>query len=501
MGFAERMCLSLIRRFDKTFILFLVIFIVGNLIAGVVAVRQAIIQSEELAKLSLGAYVSIGPDNQALADAYHAGREPTMGVLTTDIIDGLGMRHEVKNYDYSLDAYLKSSHHESYQPDIDYSESMGYAYREGFTVRGVHYANIIPIEEGRLRLASGRTFSEQEIDSGSLVVIISDKLAETNNLHVGDTLILANEVYDYAALESGSNAEMPVPIDSQEVVLEIIGIFALNSTGSVDNYNTGISADNFKQTDLYNTVYVPIKVALAEERFSQDRYASLYDSGEITGSNSFVPYYTPIFTLWSVSDIDGFTKAALEVLPDYYTIISAESQFDQIVDSMKGMERTISTALIMAIVFALIMTSLTVLLLLRDRRREFGIYLSLGIRRLAIVGQALLEMLIVVVFALCLSLFTGNFISDAVSQQLVLDQLTNQQTNHSNVSDSLMIGDVGMMIGTTSLDEVANTYKVTLSWTYVATFFCLEIVIIVVSCIVPMLYLLRLNPKAVLMKE
>ena len=51
--------------------------------------------------------------------------------------------------------------------------------------------------------------------------------------------------------------------------------------------------------------------------------------------------------------------------------------------------------LIVAIIATVLITGLVVLLFLRDRKHELGIYLSLGERRGRVVGQILIEVMVV----------------------------------------------------------------------------------------------------------
>jgi putative ABC transport system permease protein len=66
-------------------------------------------------------------------------------------------------------------------------------------------------------------------------------------------------------------------------------------------------------------------------------------------------------------------------------------------------------------------------------------------------------------------------------------------------SGAYMGGDAGLLMGSLSLEEVADNYRVTLSASYVLTFLGLGIGVVVLSCIVPLLYVLRLKPKKILM--
>jgi putative ABC transport system permease protein len=168
---------------------------------------------------------------------------------------------------------------------------------------------------------------------------------------------------------------------------------------------------------------------------------------------------------------------------------------------MKDIQRIMTIALIVVVIAALVIVSLVVVLFLRDRRREFGIYLSLGARKSVILGQVLIEVLLVAVVALGISLFSGYLISGGLSQQMIDSQIAAAQGDSFGgvMIGSYMGGDAGLLMGELTLEDVVNHYRVNLSVPYILTFLGLGVGIIVLSCIIPLLYVLRLKPKKILM--
>jgi putative ABC transport system permease protein len=482
--------------------------------------RQAIDQSEALAKVTLGANVSLGLDDQKLMAAYNAGEEPDIKGLKAELIEELGTRPEVKSFDYTLDTYLISSSLTSYVPPLDDSGGgmvVGSSGDASFIVRGVHYAPVLPIEEGKLKLVEGRVFTQQEIDQGAMVGLVSDKVAELNNIHLGDTIVLTNEIRDWSenatVIVNGEETEAAVAdaeqngvlVDSHDVVLEVIGIFTLTSGNTeVSTSEKGRDQDawmaQMMESDTYNSVYAPIGVAQAEDLFMMEGYNKIYADEMGYDASAYEPWYTPIYVLNSVDDLASFEEAASAALPDFYTVLSADSQFEQIAGPMKSIQQIVTITLIASVVAALVIVSLVVVLFLRDRRKEFGIYLSLGIRKPAIIGQVLIEVLIVALIALGIALITGNLISGGLSQELVENQLLASQADpYGSVSISYQGGTAGMMMGNLSLDDIIANYNVGISVPYILTFLGLGIGVSVLSCIVPLLYVLRLKPKKILM--
>jgi putative ABC transport system permease protein len=217
---------------------------------------------------------------------------------------------------------------------------------------------------------------------------------------------------------------------------------------------------------------------------------------------NYQPYYTPIYLLKSTDDLESFEEAATALLPEYYKVLSAQSQYEQIAAPMEDIQQIMGAALVVAVIAALVIISLVVVLFLRDRRREFGIYLSLGARKPAIVGQVLIEVLVVAVVALGVALFTGSLISGGLSQQMIDSQLAAQGMGDSYggvIYGSYVGGDAGLFMGELSLEDVVAGYQVGLNAPYVLSFLGLGLGSVILSCIVPLIYVLRLKPKKILM--
>ena len=62
MNYLKRAWLSVTRRKGKSLLLFIIIFILGNVIAGAVSIQQATLNVERTIKSQMGAAVTLRPD-------------------------------------------------------------------------------------------------------------------------------------------------------------------------------------------------------------------------------------------------------------------------------------------------------------------------------------------------------------------------------------------------------------------------------------------------------
>jgi putative ABC transport system permease protein len=112
-----------------------------------------------------------------------------------------------------------------------------------------------------------------------------------------------------------------------------------------------------------------------------------------------------------------------------------------------------------------------------------------------------IEVLIIAIIALAISLFTGNLISGGLSGQMIENQLAAQGADalYGGIAISYVGGDASLLAGDLSVEDVINSYQVGFSLPYALTFLGIGLGSVVLSCVVPLLYVLRLKPKKILM--
>lgn len=488
MNFIKRGFLGITRKKGKSLILLAVIFILGNLISGAISIQQATGNVEETIKNRLGAAATIEMDWEEL-DKLSESEQMNFEYenLSVDLIKEIGETSYVKYYDYNVEGYLESTTVKNYyawETDDEFIDDEDYGGH--FTLRGINYAPVLDFEEEKGKLSDGRVFTQDEIDSGTAVTIISKKLAEKNNLHVGDTMVLDNVIYNY------DDESEPT---TRDVVLEIIGLFEqqkVKEDNDEDNQEgMWIGVDD----DYLNMLYVPNELVLAENRFEIESYAE--SDPEFAAMLEEEPeqfeHFQPMYILNNPEDVEAFEQEITALLPQLYKVSSATEQYDSIAGPIQSMSKLAKYVLIVAVIATVLITGLVVLLFLRDRKHELGIYLSLGERRGRVVGQILIEVMVVAFIGITISLFSGNLLAGQVS-----DTLMKTDDNTSGYQEDFMYYGGGIQIDLTE-DDVMDSYEVGLSSSYVIVFYVIGLLTILVSTIIPLIYIVRLNPKKILM--
>lgn len=475
MNFLKRAFLSLVRRKGKSLILLVIIFILSNVMAGSIAIGQASKNVERTIKLQLGANASVELDWEKMQD-WTEEQWNSLEYITPEMADKIGTLSYVKYYDYSSEAYINSSTLTQYDPNMVEVPTLSY-----FPIKGVQYAPILDIVNGNATLVNGRTFNETEITNADYVALISDKVAELNNVFVGDVIYLQNTFSIWK--EDNTVEEI-----KRDIALEVIGIFTPKVEQSDENNGGWIDYTPF------NRIYVPNGVVHAENRWMNEQYAIAYPDSNIKIDQIYI---TPTFVLNNPEDVESFRTEAKNLLPDYYKVTVSSDAYDSVAGPIKFIGSLSNIILYVAIGATILILSLVVILFLRDRKHELGIYLSLGESKSKVVGQILIEVVSIALIAITLSLLSGNSIAESTSKSMM--DLRNEITGNTD-NGGVVYRDMGYnpTNGVTE-EDVLEAYKIEFSWDYVLILYGVGLGTVLLSSIAPMIYILRLKPKKIMM--
>ena len=227
MNFIKRGLASITRRKGKSLILFAVILILGNVMAGAIAIDQGTKSVESTIKNKLGAVATITEDFDKIEkdakddpNVYEKLQRP--GVKT---INEIGELSEVNYFDYSVNGYLSTEKFKAAQPKE--MESMG---GDGeshfFTFKGINFNEVLDIKNKIIQLKDGRVFEKSEVEKGNNVVLISEEVAKANDVRVGDKVTL-DYTSSMGVMIADDGAETKVDPVKKDYQVEVIGIFSV----------------------------------------------------------------------------------------------------------------------------------------------------------------------------------------------------------------------------------------------------------------------------------
>jgi len=510
----KRAYLSLKRQPVKTVILLLIFSLIGMLTAGALVVNEAIQMTEVNLHRLIPPVATIVPD-QALINAYwtEMGEGPEMEVLEPHIFDAIGDLPYVSIFDYAVwsDRFFSTTLNigvdmASYAL-LELSENAVLSsidqYIIGdqlnrFTLRGVVNPHLADIEAGLLNLVEGRTFTEAEMMNGTPVVVVSRAFALANTLGVGDYFTLEMRVHDYRAMIGDFDLETIYlehePVVMEEISLEIIGIFEPTLVIEADTNMVHVWA----HIDMNTRIYTPIDVAKIPQNNWLDHLRT-YEPDRVAEEDGWA-YQDILFVLGRAFDLEALYEEASALLPDFWRIDDLRREFGAATNAMITLQGVTQGILIGAVLVAVFVVSLVIILFLRDRHHEIGVYMALGEKRLKIIVQLLVEILLIASVAITLSLFVGYHFSRTLSMEMFRTELVNNPNVRPNQTIIRGGNDFNHMGFSTQMtgEEMFATFSITLNTQTIVLFYTYSIMLFIGGTTLPTIYLLKLKPKDML---
>ena len=248
-------------------------------------------------------------------------------------------------------------------------------------------------------------------------ILIHKELAEKNNLKLNDKIKL--QLIDFNNSEKKSEYEF-----------EIIGIFS----GKKQEKYTGLSSD-FSE----NIVFIDYE--------SSQKALNKPENNKIVNK------------LAIFSDSSENTKVALNNIKkikidwSQFNVSSDNHVFEETLESIDGIKHIIKIMTYSIMIGGITVLSLILILWLRERIYEIGILLSIGISKIKIVTQFILELLFISLPSFVFSLFIGNVILNIIvggfmnsdDSTIMVDSLLKNNNLISNLISFLQ--SYGILIG------------------------------------------------------
>jgi len=257
---------------------------------------------------------------------------------------------------------------------------------------------------GTLTLTEGRHIAAEDRS----VAIISQDLAERNGLHVGDCItarIYNSEDDDFTG---------------EEMRVQIIGLFTSNVTEQ-----PGETATVFDK--VQNHIFMDLQTAI---QVNDDKINYGFSAVNVTIDD---PQHMEQ-TVSAVKNLPGIDWRAFAIEAD-------NAVYEEAAAPLAALNELVVTLLAVIIIVSAVVLALILSLWTRTRIHEIGVFLSVGIRQSAILGQYLIEVLLIAVFAFGLSYFTGNAVAGQIGNHLLEQSVQVEHEDNSGSTPSAV--DVG----------------------------------------------------------
>ena len=270
----------------------------------------------------------------------------------------------------------------------------------------------------------------EENDKNS--IIVHEEFAKQNNLKLGDEVNL--ELLDIE--ESGK-------IKSHK--FKIIGIFS----GKKQETYTGLSSD-FSE----NMVFVDYSTS--QEILNKSENNKI--------ANKILMYSSSAES----TDLALNKLKELKIDESKYFVQKDSNAFEESLESVSGIKHMIKIMTYSIMLGGIIVLSLILILWLRERIYEIGIFLSIGTSKIQIIMQFIFELLFISIPSIISSLFLGNVLIKVIAGGLI-------NSENSMISGGNLINDSSFMLNITTLGQ---SYLILISIIVLSVVFASSLILI-----------------------
>ncbi len=313
---------------------------------------------------------------------------------------------------------------------------------------------------GTLTLAEGRHISANDTH----VAIISQDLAERNELKIGDYLT----AHSYSVEEES--------FTGQEIKVRIIGFF---TPSVVEQFGETITTYD----KIQNRVFVDLQTSKE------------FDGGEI--NYGFSALHITIDDPQDMARVVADIKALPGIDWEAFIVEIDNETYENAAAPLATLNELVVILLVVIIVVSAIILALVLTLWTKTRIHEIGVFLSVGIRKSAIIGQYLIEVLLIAILAFGLSYFTSNAIAEQIGNHLLKQSMQTEQEDENDVSVAVDVGADNLI--QKSLPTESGIH-VSIGLYNLAQLYLIGLAIIIVAISASSIMVMRLKPREILSK-
>ena len=277
-------------------------------------------------------------------------------------------------------------------------------------------------------IKEGKNIEENDKNS----IIVHEEFAKQNNLKLGDEVNL--ELLDIE--ESGK-------IKSHK--FKIIGIFS----GKKQETYTGLTSD-FSE----NMVFVDYSTS--QEILNKSENNKI--------ANKILMYSSSAES----TDLALNKLKELKIDESKYFVQKDSNAFEESLESVSGIKHMIKIMTYAIMLGGIIVLSLILILWLRERIYEIGIFLSIGTSKIQIIMQFIFELLFISIPSIISSLFLGNVLIKVIAGGLI-------NSENSMISGGNLINDSSFMLNITTLGQ---SYLILISIIVLSVVFASSLILI-----------------------
>lgn len=260
--------------------------------------------------------------------------------------------------------------------------------------------NNIDFKSEVLKLEKGRHIEENDQNK----ILVHEKFASINNLNLGDKIKLE---------QNGKNVEF-----------EVVGIFSGEKTNNFE----GLSSDFIE-----NTVYTDYN--------SSQKLLDYSSNNKVTSVE---------YGVNNPTELDDIIKNVESLGINNISVSKSNKNYELVTSSVESITKLTNMIRIGSVIVGVVILSLVLMFWIRERLYEIGVLLSLGISKINLILQFVVETLMVTIFgflsALGLEFILLKYLSSNITKvfsedlpKIISDELTKISINGSNIIGVIIV--------------------------------------------------------------
>ena len=285
--------------------------------------------------------------------------------------------------------------------------------------------NNIDFKSEVLKLEKGRHIEENDQNK----ILVHEKFATINNLNLGDKIKLE---------QNGKNVEF-----------EVVGIFSGEKTNNFE----GLSSDFIE-----NTVYTDYNSSQELLNYSTSNRVTSVEYGVNNPTN-----------------LDDIIRNVENLGINNISVSKSNKNYELITSSVESVTKLTNLIRIGSVIVGVVILSLVLMFWIRERLYEIGILLSLGISKINLILQFVVETLMVTIF---------GFLSALGLEFILLKYISGNATSIFSVDLPKIISD--------------ELTKISINGSNITGVIIVMVTIVIISVVVALLPILKMKPKKIL---
>lgn len=461
MSMMKRAWLYVTRKKSKTFLMFLILLGIATATISGMSIKKATTDARNQVNESINASFTIRNNIQNNSGIGSRGMSnvPASAIQQIKEVDGISTYNARMIGEVDLiDLEKVPLQNKSVQYDDESMEKYKYVSDlDGMTDSSLDnkfISGVMDLEEGRHIKADDKQ-----------KVLVHKDFAQLNGLKMNDKLYVKQSDLASVSPEEGAVKE--------EIGLEIVGLF----TGS------NMSQATMESELTENQLITDLDTIKKLRGYSSEN--SVYGEAK--------------FYVSDPKELASIVKEVNELPIDWfnYEIQESTNDYPALTGSLDNMDGLINKMLVGIIIVSAIILSLVLAFWINGRVHETGVLLSLGISKLNIVMQYILELFIIAILAFGLSYFTGQIIAQNIG-----DSMVQQAGEKSDAEVKEGLG--GMQFGadpeTSTVSQTLEKIDVSITLAEMGYVWLIGGLIILLSVSISSIFIIRLKPKEILSK-